>query len=155
MKKAPPPELSRVIDATKPDRSYTITPTAEELLAVSKRLGLLGLESLSAEFSVKKTSGGDIVVRGPFSAKVTQACVVTLEPVDAEINDEVLETFSENAPTDENLDWSDDSDTPEPLIDGKIDLGELLVQHLSLALDPYPRKAGVEFKGYGDSPAEG
>jgi uncharacterized metal-binding protein YceD (DUF177 family) len=151
MKKAPPPELSRIIDATKPDRTYTITPTADELLAVSKRLGLLGLESLTAELSIKRGSGGDTVVRGPFSAKVTQACVVTLEPVDAEVNDELIETFSEHATGEEELDWSEDSNAPEPLIDGKIDLGELLVQHLSLALEPYPRKAGVEFKGYGDA----
>ncbi|MGD9801132.1 MAG: hypothetical protein AB7V02_11105, partial [Parvularculaceae bacterium] len=32
----------------------------------------------------------------------------------------------------------------EPLDGDEIDLGELLVQHLSLALDPYPRKDGAE-----------
>ena len=32
----------------------------------------------------------------------------------------------------------------EPLEGDEIDLGELLVQHLSLALDPYPRLEGAE-----------
>ena len=34
----------------------------------------------------------------------------------------------------------------EPLADGKIDAGELVAQHLSLAINPYPRASGLEGK---------
>jgi uncharacterized metal-binding protein YceD (DUF177 family) len=150
MKKTPPHELSRVVDVTKPDRVYTITPTEAERLAIAKRLGLVGLAEFGGELQVKRGTGGTTIVRGTLKAEVTQSCVVTLEPVEACIAEEVVATFSEQAAADDELDWSDDADAPEPMTDGKIDLGELLVQHLSLALDPYPRKAGAEFKGYDD-----
>ena len=38
-----------------------------------------------------------------------------------------------------------EEDGPDPIIDGKIDLGELAAEHFALALDPYPRKPGVAF----------
>lgn len=38
----------------------------------------------------------------------------------------------------------EDSDPPEPILDGKIDLGAVVAEQLSLGLDPYPRRAGAE-----------
>ena len=38
-----------------------------------------------------------------------------------------------------------DKEPPEPLVDGKIDLGALATEFLVLGIDPYPRKAGAEF----------
>ena len=49
---------------------------------------------------------------------------------DAEIDIEVL--LNEEEP-------------PEPIVDGTIDLGGVTLEFLALALDPYPRKPGVEF----------
>ena len=40
----------------------------------------------------------------------------------------------------------DAEDEPDPLIDGRIDLGELAAEFVALGLDPYPRKPGVEFE---------
>src|SRR3546814_17044110 len=37
-----------------------------------------------------------------------------------------------------------DEDPPEPFENGCIDLGEIVVQHLAVALDPYPRAPGAE-----------
>jgi hypothetical protein len=37
-------------------------------------------------------------------------------------------------------------DAPEPLIGGSIDLGAIASEFLMLAIDPYPRKAGVAFE---------
>ncbi|HEY2758922.1 MAG TPA: DUF177 domain-containing protein, partial [Pseudolabrys sp.] len=34
---------------------------------------------------------------------------------------------------------------PEPLMNGKVDLGALAAEFLILGIDPYPRKAGVQF----------
>jgi uncharacterized metal-binding protein YceD (DUF177 family) len=39
----------------------------------------------------------------------------------------------------------DEKDDPEPIINGKIDVGDLVVQHLSLALPQYPRAHGVSW----------
>ena len=37
-------------------------------------------------------------------------------------------------------------DAPEPLVGGSIDLGAIASEFLMLAIDPYPRKAGVVFE---------
>ena len=38
-----------------------------------------------------------------------------------------------------------DEEPPEPLIEGKVDLGAIATEFLLLGIDPYPRKAGAEF----------
>ena len=35
-------------------------------------------------------------------------------------------------------------DQPEPLVDGKIDVGEVVAQFLAVAMNPYPRKDGAK-----------
>jgi uncharacterized metal-binding protein YceD (DUF177 family) len=37
-------------------------------------------------------------------------------------------------------------DPPEVLADDKVDLGAYVVEDLSLAIDPFPKKPGVEFE---------
>ena len=36
-------------------------------------------------------------------------------------------------------------DPPDPIVDGKIDLGALAAEFFALGLDPYPHKPGVAF----------
>ncbi len=38
-----------------------------------------------------------------------------------------------------------DEDEPDPVIDGKIDLGALTAEFFALGLDPYPRKPNASF----------
>ena len=39
-----------------------------------------------------------------------------------------------------------DEGEPDPIVDGKIDLGALTAEFFALGLDPYPRKPGVSFE---------
>ena len=45
----------------------------------------------------------------------------------------------------EDPDAEDIPEPPDPIFNGQIDLGVLASEQLALALDPYPRKEGVEF----------
>ena len=100
-------------------------------------------------------------VSGSLTAKVTQLCVVTREPVQQEIETAVEGWFADTGEAvslararhekqgrkmDADLPMLEEEDDPEPLVDGQIDLGELVTQHLSLAIDPYPHKEGVVFE---------
>jgi hypothetical protein len=38
-----------------------------------------------------------------------------------------------------------EEEEPDPIVDGKIDLGALAAEFMILGLDPYPRKPGVDF----------
>ena len=92
-----------------------------------------------------------IHVTGRVRAVVGQTCVVTLEPIENEIDEPVDIAFAEPAAGDSPASDRDphrqvvDDDAPEPLTGGMIDLGAIATEFLILGIDPYPRKADVEF----------
>ena len=120
-----------------------------ERAALAKRFGLLGLDRLSATLRLERADGkGLIRVTGRFVAEVTQACVVTLEPVSSRIEVAFSLLYSvEAAPVaprgGEVMVASEEEDPPEPVGPEGIDLGEAAAQQLALALDPYPRAPGA------------
>jgi hypothetical protein len=92
-------------------------------------------------------------VKGEVLARIRQTCVVTLDPFDAELREPVDIAFAAMPGPAErpamgggeiNIS-ADEEDPPEPLIDGRIDLGAITFEFLALGVDPYPRKPGVEF----------
>ncbi|WP_458096643.1 YceD family protein [Roseomonas sp. WA12] len=123
-------------------RQERLEATAEERAALAERLGLLGLDALTADLTIQPAPGG-LRARGTLRAKVVQACVVTLDPVPQAVEEpldwRILPLGEE--PSDE-LDEGPDEIESEP--DGTVDLGEAAAQSLALALDPYPRAPGAE-----------
>lgn len=145
------PEFSRRIEVTKVQQPHKLKANEAELAAIAKRLRLPALTRLEAELQIKRGRGDLIHVTGDLQASLSQTCVVSLEPFPVEVDEPVdaVYTDGEPPPLHETLTLGeDDPDAPEAVVNGKIDLGELVVQTLSLALDPYPRKPGVEFQGY-------
>jgi uncharacterized metal-binding protein YceD (DUF177 family) len=117
-----------------------------ERAALADRFGLISLDRFQASFSLRRLRKDLIRVKGHISATLIQACVVTLEPVPAEIAEELELDFSESLDqpgTEMDLD-AEAADGPEPLSGGMIDLGEVAAEQLGLAIDPYPRKPGAE-----------
>ena len=160
MQPAEPAEFSRPLSL---DRISTtqhreeITASDKERAALVERFGLLSLDNLTASFTLKRVRKDLIRVKGHVSAELAQACVVTLEPVPARIDERFEVDFMEGAQpavTDVELD-AEAAEAPEPAPDGWIDLGELAAEQLGLAMDPYPRRPDAavpaEWKG---EPAE-
>ena len=135
----------------------TIEADEAERAALAKLNGLPGIARLTAKFVLKRAGRGGVRVRGEVHAEVTQSCVVSLEPVDATIDEPVDVRFA--TPVGESASRRGppisaaeaeafaigDEDQPDPIVDGKIDLGALAAEFMVLALDPYPRKPGVDF----------
>lgn len=119
-----------------------IAATDKECVALAERFGLLSLDSLKASFTLKRVRKDLVRVKGRVSAELAQACVVTLDPVAARIDERFEVDFLEGAQppvADLELDV-EGAEAPEPAPDGWIDLGELAAEQLGLAIDPYPRK---------------
>lgn len=164
---APAPEFSRrfLIDALPARRTVSLEATPAERQALARRFDLIRLDSLKATLQLRKIQGGArLQVRGTLEGQGFQTCVVSLEPVAAVITESFTVLFSllPAAPDgdlsrlyDVTLTGNDlDDDSPEPLDEeGRIDLGELVAQHFSLALDPYPRAEGVAWVHHEDDPA--
>jgi uncharacterized metal-binding protein YceD (DUF177 family) len=140
-----PVDLTRLGDAA---MRMTIEANAAERAALAKRFGIPAIDSLRADIELRRIRGGTAVkLSGSLSADVTQACVVTLEPVKQHV-EEPFEILYADEVTDEQSAIGAVSDIawPEPLPQGALDVGEAVAEQLSLGLDPYPRAPGVELE---------
>ncbi len=147
---------------SKPFRA-TISVPEESIPALCKRLGIHSIESLKADFVLTRNPVTKIIqVKGELRADLCQYCVVTIQPVLEHIEDSFeawlaepnnsvsfAKAKRERMSPQELIEQPmlDEYDDPELIVDGKIDLGELATQHLSLSLNPYPRKEGAALKG--------
>jgi uncharacterized metal-binding protein YceD (DUF177 family) len=140
--------LSRLFDVRNLPAQGTeihLVATGEECAALARDFGLPGIHSLSADFKLNSSAKG-VHVAGSVRAKVTQTCVVTLDPFDSSIEEEVEVDFAKASgmppepPTEMH-----EYEPPDEIIKGVIDLGALAAEFLALGLDPYPRKPGVDF----------
>jgi Large ribosomal RNA subunit accumulation protein YceD len=97
--------------------------------------------------------GEGLRAAGRITARVTQTCVVTLEPIETTFDEPFDVLFlppdvAGAAPAGRAPEEADD--TREPLVNGAADLGAVATQFFLLGIDPYPRKPGAVFA----SPAE-
>ena len=127
-----------------------IEAPAETRAAIAKLAGLRELPALSAVFDLARHGEG-IAASGRVQARVGQTCVVSLDPIENIVDEPIDILFTRAAaggaaaPAKAAKALDADDDQPEALIDGKLDLGALASEFLMLAIDPYPRKPGVEF----------
>jgi uncharacterized metal-binding protein YceD (DUF177 family) len=132
-----------------PETTLALEPSADTRAALARHVGALEVPELKAKLELVVNRRGDVHVAGRLTGRVVQACVVTLEPVEAAIDEEVDVRFSADArpvefePGAEIELSAEAEDPPEPIVDGRIDLGAILTEFFSLGVDPYPRKPGV------------
>jgi uncharacterized metal-binding protein YceD (DUF177 family) len=87
-------------------------------------------------------------VEGTLDATVRQNCVVTLEPFENRIEERIAVKFEPPSDAEKRTPHAEEivgEDPPEPLIDGKLDLAEVVAEFLTLSINPYPRKPGAVF----------
>jgi uncharacterized metal-binding protein YceD (DUF177 family) len=170
------PEFRRRIEVAtlgEHEERFVYSATPEERAALARRIGVVALEQLEAEAFVRATGGAKGArgarARVTFHAAVVQSSVVTLEPVQNRIDDTFEVEFlprgeaaeakesSEEVEEDLSLEALGDLEAPEPpgeVVDGWFDLGDMIAEYLSLAIDPYPRRPGEEFGEWRDAPVE-
>ena len=118
---------------------------------VAKIAGLRALPRLHATFDLARQGSDGLRVTGEVSATVGQNCVVSLDPIDNEVKEEVNLVFAPPSVAfsgDQEIDEADliDPGDPEPLTGDTIDLGALATEFLLLGIDPYPRKPDATFQ---------
>jgi hypothetical protein len=122
--------------------------------AIAEVGGLREVLAASASLDVTPMSGGRFHVEGSVRARIGQTCVVTLDPIENEIDEPIdlifapPEQIPEMAALVEEAAESevDIPDPPEPIENGVIDLGRIATDALYLAVDPYPRKPDAVFE---------
>jgi uncharacterized metal-binding protein YceD (DUF177 family) len=124
-----------------------------ERKSMAEVAGLREIALANAALDLTPMGGGRFHVGGHVRARVGQTCVVTLEPIENEIDEPIDLVFAppEQIPdlaelVDEANEEVETPDPPEPIVDGIIDLGRLATDALFLAIDPYPRRKDAVFE---------
>ncbi len=140
--------------------ALTIEASEDECMDLARRFSVEAIKKVNAQLSLT-LEGGIIHVTGQFDCVVTQNCVVTLEPFDTALSEPVEGWFANKesmvsfaaakkerdvARSQAEVEVLDEKDDPEPIVEGRIDLGELVAQHISLAIPAYPHKDGVTYE---------
>jgi len=142
----------RLQDVARAPVKVRLEPDAATRAQLAKDLGVQGFPSLSAELTVRPWLDG-AEIAGRFSGVVEQICGVSLEPFEQQISGEVevrvVPPGSSSAPPEpEGGEIELDLEAPDPpdvLDSDVVDLAAYLVEHLALAIDPFPRRPGAEF----------
>ncbi|MGD9916318.1 MAG: DUF177 domain-containing protein [Rhizobiaceae bacterium] len=134
---------------------------SEQREALARAHGLLSVERYHIDLLATAWKRNGVSVTGKVEADITQACVVTLAPVEQHIEEEVSGLFF---PEDSRIGRGgfehageiildpDGPDAPETFTGDTIDVGALAEEFFALAIEPYPRKAGVSAEA--TAPAE-
>ncbi|GAA2824725.1 uncharacterized protein DUF177 involved in 23S rRNA accumulation [Aminobacter aminovorans] len=161
----PSPVSFKVNVARLPQKGMAVTVDADAAhrAALAEVHGLTSVERYKADLLVTKWKRNGVKVRGRVQAEITQACVVTLEPVESVIDEDVEGVFLPedsklarqgfNAAGEILLD-AEGPDAPETFTGDTIDVGALAEEFFGLAIDPYPRKTGVAVASTDDDVVE-
>jgi uncharacterized metal-binding protein YceD (DUF177 family) len=131
-----------------------IEASAAERAAMAELAGLREILAATASFDVTPQGEGRFHVGGQVRARVGQTCVVTLEPVENDIDEEVDLIFAPPEQIPDLAELVDEAaasevaipDPPEPIVNGFIDLGRLATDALFLGIDPHPRRPDAVFE---------
>ncbi len=120
--------------------------------AVARFLGLEDVTLLSARLTLQAWLDG-AEIAGEMEARFTRLCGLTLEPFEVLLDEPIflraLPAGSAHAPAPPSGEVDlqlEDEDPPEVFGPEGVDLCDLVVQTLALALDPFPRKPGAVFE---------
>jgi len=140
-----------------------IEASPEQREKLASEHGLVSVEAYRADLLVSPWKRNGVKVAGTVEADIVQSCVVTLDPVEAHIEEQVEGLF---LPLDSKLARygfeeggeilldAEGPDAPETFTGDAIDVGALAEQFFGLAINPYPRKPGVSLDAGSDQPVE-
>lgn len=161
----PSPVSFKANVARLPNKGLMVVVEADpaQRVALAEEHDLLSVERYRAELLVAPWKRNGVKISGNVVADITQACIVTLEPVAAHIDEPVdaLLLPEQSKLGRQGFDGggeilldAEGPDSPETFSGDTIDVGALAEQFFGLAIDPYPRKQGVALDAVGDSEPE-
>lgn len=129
-------------------RDVALEVNAEERQALADFLEISAIEALRVKLHADRFRGG-MRVHGRLDARIVQPSVISLEPVTQEIDEPIDRVFlpagekpySETAGAEIFVDLEGE-DVPDHFEGTEADLSDLIIETLSLAIDPYPHAPG-------------
>jgi hypothetical protein len=129
-----------------------IEATAQERGELAALFGIESLESFTFDYTLEPVGTDRAHLSGEIHAELTQLCILTLEPVRETVDETVSlacwpqkQIEREEAAAPQTDPQGLPADPPAPIVNGRINVGALAAEILASAINPYPRKDGVEF----------
>jgi len=128
---------------------------AAQRAALAAEHGLQSVEAFRLDLTLSPWKGRGVRVSGRVRAEITQACIVTLDPVPAVIDEEIETVLVPEGSKLATPRWAEQGemildaegpDAPETFSGDSVDAGALAEEFFALAIDPYPRKAGASIE---------
>ncbi len=157
------PEWSYLVDAIEVNDAplrKKISASPQQRKDLARRMDVISLDKLEADIRVRRTDNKFMIhATGSFRGQVTQECVVTGAPVVSVLEGSLEGWFAESDKAvsltkkrhekmsqmmNAEVPVLSDEDDPDLIEEGTFDLGELVVQHAILEINPYPRAENAE-----------
>ncbi len=121
-----------------------LEPDARERAALAVALGIPAIRKFRLSGDISPLGRRDWLFTFTLGATVVQDCVITLDPVTTRIDETLRRTYLSDyeTPDADDAEMPED-DTADPLPTA-LDLYDVALEALALALPPYPRAPGAE-----------
>ena len=144
MPKLPKSHLRLADLATRKPTEFELVPTAEERKAVAAELGIVGIKKLRFAGALAPQGRQDWELTGDLGATVVQECVVTLDPVTTRIDEKLTRSYVAEMPEINAAEVEMPVDDTVEALPETLDLAQVMIEALALALPPYPRSEGAD-----------
>lgn len=149
------PSISRplmVSDLDPEPQRFDLEADESDRTAIAERFQLIDVAELKGDIEIAR-HGAIVRVAGTVTADLGRMCVVSLEPMRERITEDFAVEYTTDAPQAFETEIEAALDAPEPLEGDRLDLRDVLLEQLVLAMSPHPRKEGAkapEDPGAGD-----
>ncbi len=130
-----------------------ISASQVECKELAKTLDVVSISQVNAQFEITRWRRTGLKITADIRAEVVQDCVVSLENICSRLHEQAEWFFLPQIRSTKNTDMETvlqidplGGDPADPLVDGKVDLGQLLTEHLCLMIDPFKRSDSVDFE---------
>ena len=126
---------------------FNLVCSKDALRELPKRLNVIEAKKASFNGHLKLQVANQIVLCGTVKAKLIQPCSLTLEPVVTTIYKRIARTFcigsNENKPMKKSVFELTEKSFDNDIILDEINLGDVLMETISLETPDYPKKSGA------------
>jgi uncharacterized metal-binding protein YceD (DUF177 family) len=137
-----------VADIPEEGEEIILAPDEDTRAALARFADVVAVPALSVRLYLQPDGAGGAMVIGELNATVKQNSVVSLEPFENKVHEEIALRFAPEGMVQKAPDPDFDHDELDPsdaIRNGVIDLGAVVSEFLVLGIDPYPRKPGEVF----------
>ena len=126
---------------------FNLVCSKDALRELPKRLNVIEAKKASFNGHLKLQAANQIFLCGIVKAKLIQPCSLTLEPVVTTIHEKISRTFfigpNEKKPIKKSVFELTEKSFDNDIILDEINLGEVLMETISLETPDYPKKSGA------------